>query len=95
MKEVAVVAISVAKPGNEARLHAALEALVAPTLAEAGALQYELHRDVSEPRRFVFIERWESEAALAAHAQSAHIEAHKRVAPELVEHSEVRVVRKI
>jgi quinol monooxygenase YgiN len=95
MAEVAVVAISVAKPGFEEQLRETLESIVGPTRKEQGALQYDLHRDISEPRRFVFVERWESEAALAAHAQSAHILAYREVVADWIEHREVRVVSKI
>lgn len=95
MAEVAVVANSLAKPGNETRLRQALLALIEPTRREPGVLQYELHQDLAEPRRFVFVERWESQAALAAHAKSAHIEAYKKVVADWVEHAEIRVVSKI
>ena len=78
MSEIAVVAISVAKPGYEEQLRQALEGIVGPTRKEPGALQYDLHRDVQEPRRFVFVERWESQETLAAHAKSAHIAASGR-----------------
>ena len=95
MSEIAVVAISVAKPGYEEQLSEVLEGLVGPTRKEQGALQYDLHRDVQEPRRFVFVERWESEEALAAHARSEHIATWRAYSIELVEHSEIRVLRKI
>ena len=95
MAEVAVVAISVAKPGCEAQLQQALQALIEPTRRESGVLQYELHHDLAEPRRFVFVELWESEEALAAHARSEHIATWRAYSIELVEHSEIRVLRKI
>jgi quinol monooxygenase YgiN len=95
MSEVAVVAISVAKPGFEEQLREAMVGIVGPTRKEQGALQYDLHRDLKEPRRFVFFERWESEAALGAHAKSAHIAAYKEATAEWVEHFEIRVVTKI
>lgn len=95
MSEIAVVAISVAKPGYEEQLRKAAEGIVGPTREEQGALQYDLHRDVQEPRRFVFVERWESQEALARHARSAHIEAFKKAVADWVEHSEIRVVSKI
>ncbi|KXU91267.1 antibiotic biosynthesis monooxygenase [Paraburkholderia monticola] len=95
MAEIAVVAISVAKPGYEEQLREALEGIVGPTRNEAGALQYDLHRDVQEPRRFVFFERWQSQDALAAHAKSAHIQAYKKAAADWIEHAEIRVVSKI
>jgi quinol monooxygenase YgiN len=95
MSEIAVVAISVAKPGYEEQLREALEGIVGPTRNEQGALQYDLHRDVQEPRRFVFFERWESQETLAAHAKSAHITAYKAAVADWVEHAEIRVVTKI
>ena len=95
MAEIAVVAISVAKPGYEEQLRKELEGIVGPTRGEAGALQYDLHRDVEEPRRFVFFERWSSQEALAAHAKSAHITAYKAAVADWVEHAEIRVVSKI
>ncbi|MGF6262143.1 quinol monooxygenase YgiN [Paraburkholderia youngii] len=95
MAEIAVVAISVAKPGHEELLREALEGIVGPTRKEAGVLQYDLHRDVQEPRRFVFVERWVSQDALAAHAKSAHIQVYKKAAADWIEHAEIRVVSKI
>lgn len=95
MAEIAVVAISVAKPGFEEQLREALEGIVGPSRKEQGALQYDLHRDLSEPRRFIFVERWESEAALAAHAKSAHIATYRAAVADWVEHSEIRVASKI
>ncbi|MGF6878821.1 quinol monooxygenase YgiN [Paraburkholderia sp. MM5477-R1] len=50
---------------------------------------------MQEPRRFVFIERWESQDALAAHAKSAHIQAYKKAAADWIEHAEIRVMSKI
>ncbi|RQQ57033.1 putative quinol monooxygenase [Burkholderia stagnalis] len=95
MAEIAVVALIVAKPGAEDRLRIALERIVEPTRNEQGALQYDLHRDLNEPARFVFVERWESEAALAAHARSAHILAYREAAADWIESSEIRVLSKI
>jgi quinol monooxygenase YgiN len=95
MAEIAVVAISVAKPGYEEQLREALEGIVGPTRKEHGVLQYDLHRDVQEPRRFVFVERWESQDALAAHARSTHIATYRKAVADWVEHSEIRVVSKI
>ncbi|SAK62500.1 antibiotic biosynthesis monooxygenase [Caballeronia catudaia] len=95
MSEVAVVAILVAKPGREEELRQVLEANVEPTRKEPGALQYDLHRDIKEPRRFIFVERWESESALAKHGESAHIQAFRAKSPDLCEHAEVRVASKI
>jgi quinol monooxygenase YgiN len=95
MAEIAVVALIVAKPGAEEKLRVQLEGIVEPTRNEAGALQYDLHRDLKEPARFVFVERWASEEALAAHARSAHILAYREAAADWIERSEIRVLSKL
>ena len=41
--------------------------------AEAGCLAHAVHRDVEEPLRFVFVERWADRAALDAHATVATV----------------------
>ncbi|SAL28366.1 antibiotic biosynthesis monooxygenase [Caballeronia sordidicola] len=95
MTEIAVVATFVAKPGNEEKLKELLQGIVAPTLAEPGAIQYDLHRDIKEPRRFVFFERWASEASLAEHNKTSHIQALGKRLPDLIEHGEINVVAKL
>lgn len=95
MQEIAVVATFVAKPGNEDKLKALLQSIIEPTLKETGALQYDLHRDIKEPRRFVFFERWESEAALAAHNKTPHVEALGRALKDIIESGEINAVAKI
>jgi quinol monooxygenase YgiN len=95
MPEIAVVATFVAKPGHEEKLRETLQAIVAPTREEPGALQYDLHRDIKEPRRFVFFERWASEEALALHNKTPHIEPLGRLLPDLIESGEINVVAKL
>jgi len=54
---------------------AALTALLAPTRAEQGCINYDLHQDKTQPQHFFFYENWESKAALDAHMQSRHLQA--------------------
>lgn len=70
-----VVAHIEALPGFEAEVLAALRSFIEPTRAEAGCLRYDLFRDLTDAKKFTFIEEWESKAHLDAHAQSAHIAA--------------------
>ncbi|MFX0576209.1 putative quinol monooxygenase [Nocardia nepalensis] len=62
-----------AKPGRETELRETLEDMVAPTLAEAGCLAYELYLHPSDPSRVVLLEEWVDEAALAAHFETPHL----------------------
>lgn len=88
MSEVSVVAISIAKPGYEERLKEALEGLVDPVRNEAGALQYDLHQDRKEGRRFIVIERWANDDVFQAHVVAPHIEAYRKLADDWLEYAE-------
>lgn len=68
---VTVVAIVRVKAGSEAQARSVLQSIVAPTLEEPGCLAYDLHQSLTDAAEFMFYERWESDAALAAHAASS------------------------
>jgi len=74
-----------AKPGQEARLRAELQRLVAPTHAEAGCLSYDLHISQSDPALFLFYETWRSQADLDAHFETPHLKALVKILPEMLE----------
>jgi quinol monooxygenase YgiN len=63
-----------AVPGRERELESELRALLVPTRKELGCLTYELHRDGEDPHRFMFYEKFESQAALDAHIHSPHFQ---------------------
>ncbi|MGQ9634469.1 MAG: putative quinol monooxygenase [Bryobacteraceae bacterium] len=83
-KELVVFAEVYAKPGQEENLWQALLAVVAPTRAEAGCLQYDLHADNDDAGHYFFYERWESMAALEAHTATAHFKAFEERTEELL-----------
>jgi quinol monooxygenase YgiN len=70
---VTVIAHARARPGQEERAREVLHDLVAPTLDEAGCINYDLHQSADDPALFVFHENWTTAAALEAHSQSEHI----------------------
>lgn len=72
MKPLTVIAKLTAKPGKEDALLPMLKALVAPTRAEAGCINYELHRSHEHPGTFIFTESWASHEAWEAHKKSTH-----------------------
>lgn len=72
---VHVVAHIEALPGHEQEVRSVLEGYLAPTRKEKGCIRYDLFTDDSDPLKFTFIEEWESKEDLAAHSQSAHINA--------------------
>ena len=70
---VKVVARVKSLPEHVAAVRSALGELIDPTRREAGCLQYELWQNKSDPTDFTFIEEWESDATLDAHAASQHL----------------------
>ncbi len=73
-QQVGVVAFIEVEPGQEAVLEEAARACITLTRQEAGCLDYTLHRDRAEASRFVFVETWETEAALDAHMRAPHLQ---------------------
>jgi len=73
MSALTIVATITAVPEQAELVFAELKKLVPPTLAEAGCIQYDLHRDNDEPARFLFYENWESRELWLAHMESDHL----------------------
>lgn len=95
MPRVTVVATHTAKSGSEEALQAALLELIPPTRQEPGFVQYDLHRDLDNPRMFLFFEIWESRELLGQHAQSDHLNRFRQRAANLVERSELHILEQI
>ncbi len=68
-----ILAQITAVSGKEDIVRTALEYLIAPTLAEDGCVQYDLHTDNDTPGFFVFYEIWETREFWQAHMKSPHI----------------------
>ena len=65
-----------AKQGEEQLVAAALAKLIEPSRAEPGNLEYQIHRDPQNPRRFFLYEKYVDEDAYAAHGESPHFQQH-------------------
>jgi quinol monooxygenase YgiN len=87
--EITVVARFNAKPEKAEALEAALREMVAPSRADAGCLQYDLHRSRTEPGVFLIFERWESRELWQSHMNEPHLAAFKDASEGLVEHAEI------
>jgi len=88
-----VIATLIARPGQHQALEQLLRALLEPTRAEAGCLQYDLHQDLQRVEAFYMLERWSSEAALQAHDASEHIRQFRARAGELIEDFDLKRLR--
>lgn len=73
MSSLLVIATIKAKAGKEQAVEQLLRGLLDPTHAESGCLFYALHRHVSAPGSFFFVEKWRSQADLEAHLKTPHV----------------------
>jgi len=64
---VVVVAHLKATEGNEAKVEKAFSDLAVTTHEEDGCERYALHKDVGDPSKFTFVEKWASMDALVVH----------------------------
>ena len=69
-----IVATLAVKPAHRAELLAVFRDLVAKSRAEAGNLRYDLHQDLQNENRFVFVETWQDQAAVDSHNASGHFQ---------------------
>lgn len=60
------------KEGTEDAVAAVMPELVAASRAEPGCRMYVAHRHLEDPRRFMFYEQYDDEAAYQAHVSSEH-----------------------
>lgn len=60
-------------PGKEKKWQKILEDLIAPTLAENGALHYELHVSKNDPLDFMFHETWKTVETWNDHMAAPHL----------------------
>lgn len=92
---ICVIARAVAKPGNEESLRKVLNEMLSPTRAEDGCGFYRLF-EAREPGLFYLYELWRDEAALNAHAGSAHFkEMQIKLKALLLEPLDISLVREI
>ena len=95
-----VIAIITAKPGRRAEVLEAFRANMPAVHAEEGCIEYGPAVDAEGlgdaafgPDTFVVIEKWESPAALAAHAKSAHMAAYAARTREMIAGRKVHVLQ--
>jgi quinol monooxygenase YgiN len=83
-QKLTVLARITAKPEHEEEVFKELCALVVPTHAEAGCINYELHRSQEDPARFFLYENWQSRKALDEHLAMPYLQAFLGKAADLL-----------
>ena len=71
---ITVVALIKAKPGMEEAVMQQAEALLEPTRAEPGCIDYVLHRAEEDASSLMFYENWRSREDLDEHLQKPHLQ---------------------
>lgn len=61
------------QPGSLDAVLAAARPCIEATRKETGCISYDLHVDVDDDTRLVFVERWEDRAALEGHFNAPHL----------------------
>jgi len=74
-KKLTVVAVIKAKEGTAEKTKQALEALVTPTRAEEGCINFDFYQGTEDKGLFMFFETWTTREALDKHMQAPHIKA--------------------
>ncbi|MGY0219587.1 putative quinol monooxygenase [Endozoicomonadaceae bacterium StTr2] len=73
MTQLTIVANITAKADKIELVKAELHKLIAPTLAEEGCINYDLHQDNENPAHFMFYENWASRELWQAHMEAQHL----------------------
>lgn len=74
MSNIKIVALVTVKSEHAETLAEQFKELVKASRAEEGNISYDLHREIGNPNRFVFVENWKSQAAINAHNASSHFQ---------------------
>jgi quinol monooxygenase YgiN len=82
-KKVTVLARFKAKKGKEEELKQAIMACVAPTRAEAGCINYDLHQLPDNKGELILYENWVSKRDLDIHLETPYLTELKAKAAEL------------
>lgn len=80
------------KPGTREKCLAPARVCIEASRKDPGCIAYDLNLSVSDPNRMVFIEVWESRAALDAHFQTPHFRAWRAAIAEFVESRKLEVI---
>ena len=78
MTQLTIVANIHANPNQIELVKSELEKLVPITRAEKGCINYDLHRDNSDPVHFMFYENWESRELWQIHMNAPHLAAYMK-----------------
>ena len=80
------------KPGTREQCLAPARTCIEASRRDPGCIAYDLNLSVTDPDRMVFVEVWESRAALDAHFQTPHFKAWRAAVADLVVRRTLEVI---
>lgn len=95
MNQLSIVAVIVAKEAFQEDVLKALHAVTDGTRREEGNISYILHQDTTNPLKFVIIENWKSQEAIAHHDKTEHFQAFKNAIADKIDSLSIDILRKI
>lgn len=87
-----VIATLTVKSDKRADFMADAPAVIEATRHETGCLSYDLTNTITAPNEFVFVERWESREALAAHFETPHLQHWRALCDDYVAERKLEIV---
>jgi len=94
-QQLTIVAKIVAKEEKRELVKAELLKLIAPTRAEEGCINYDLHQDEQNLNLFLFHENWTSRALWEKHMTNAHLAAYVKATEGAVKEFVINEMTKI
>lgn len=85
MAPLTIIAKLEAKPGTEEQPYEGCRKLIAPTLAEVGRINYDMHRSAEDPGTIMFHENWTTEPLWEQHMGSPHLNEFSAATEDVVE----------
>lgn len=82
--KITVVARFKALGGMEDKLRELLLTLIGPSRSDKGCINYDLHQSIEDPTIFVFYENWSGKDSLDRHSATAHVQAFRSKATDLL-----------
>lgn len=87
-----VIATITIDPNKREETLAAARVAIAATQQEKGCIGYDLNESVTQPGKFVFVERWENRDALTAHMNAEHFKVWRKAGAEGVTSRKIEIV---
>ena len=89
---VYIIAYLTAHPGKGDEVVSLAAPLIEATRREAGCITYDLYRKPADPDALVFVETWQSKAAVDAHFEEPHLKAFQAAMADLLTEARIELV---